>query len=68
MSFCTVLGIIHIESCVVVYLLVGFGARSVLGTRPRAARTVSRLSGTAMILIALALVGEQVIHTTQQLT
>jgi threonine/homoserine/homoserine lactone efflux protein len=56
------LGLIHIFSCAVVYLLVGFSSQAVLQTRPRAAQIVSRLSGAAMIVIAVLLFAEQVIR------
>ncbi|KMJ53983.1 lysine transporter LysE [Vogesella sp. EB] len=56
------LGLVHIVSCGVVYLLVGFGAGAVLQTRPRAALLVSRLSGAAMIVIAVLLFAEQLMH------
>lgn len=56
------LGLVHVLSCGVVYLLVGFGAQTVLQARPRAARWVSRLSGAAMIGIAALLLAEQMIH------
>ena len=55
------LGLLHAVSCAIVYLMVGFSARSVLQTRPAAARTVSRLSGAAMIAIALALLAERLV-------
>lgn len=54
------LGLIHVFSCGVVYLLVGFGAQAVLQTRPRAARIVSRISGAAMMAIALFLLAGQI--------
>lgn len=57
-----VLGLIHTFNCVLVYLMVGFSARKVLGTRPAVARWVSRASGIVMIVIAVTLVGEQVAH------
>lgn len=53
------LGMLHALSCAVVYLLVGFGARAVLGSRPEAALWVSRLSGAAMVVIALLLAAER---------
>lgn len=53
------LGLLHALSCGVIYLLVGFGSRSVLQARPVAARFVSRLSGAIMILIAVILLVEQ---------
>ena len=52
------LGVVHLISCGLVYLLVGFGSQSVLRTRPQAARW-GRISGAAMIVIALGLLAEQ---------
>jgi threonine/homoserine/homoserine lactone efflux protein len=52
------LGSVHILSCAVVYLIVGFGSKAVLSTRPKAARAVSRFSGGAMIAIAIVLLAE----------
>lgn len=56
------LGMVHLLSCAVVYLLVGFSAQAVLQTRPQAALVVSRFSGAAMVVIALLLFAEQAIH------
>lgn len=56
------LGLLHIVSCALVYLAIGFSAEAVLRTRPRAARAVGRLSGAAMVLIALLLLIEHTIH------
>lgn len=56
------LGLIHIISCGVVYLCVGFSAQAVLQSRPRAARVVSRVSGAAMIMIGLLLITEQAVR------
>lgn len=53
------LGMLHALSCGVVYLAVGFGARAVLSTRPNAATLVSRISGAAMIAIAVLLATER---------
>ncbi|MFN1142891.1 LysE family translocator [Serratia quinivorans] len=53
------LGLLHLVSCGLVYLLVGYGSQSVLQTRPQAARVVSRISGIAMTLIAVVLLAEQ---------
>lgn len=53
------LGALHALSCGMVYLLVGFSARKVLGARPLATILVNRISGAAMILIALGLAGER---------
>ena len=49
------LGLVHALSCAVIYLLVGFGSQAVLGARPAAAVWVSRVSGAAMVIIALVL-------------
>jgi threonine/homoserine/homoserine lactone efflux protein len=56
------LGLVHTFSCGVIYLLVGFGSQVVLGARPAAARLVSRISGAAMIIIAVVLLIEQVLR------
>jgi len=53
------LGFLHTVSCGLIYLLVGFGSRVILGERPGAAQWVSRFSGAAMIVIALVLLIEQ---------
>jgi len=53
------LGLVHALSCGAVYLLVGFGSQTVLRARPTAAHIVSRLSGAAMIIIAVLLLVEQ---------
>ncbi|MEX5502201.1 LysE family translocator [Pseudomonas putida] len=55
------LGLVHTFSCGVVYLLVGYGSRAVLHARPTAAQWVSRVSGMAMVIIALVLLIEQVL-------
>lgn len=52
------LGLVHVFSCGVVYLIVGYGSGKVLGTRPRAAQMVSRISGGLMIVIAILLLAE----------
>ena len=54
------LGMMHLITCTLVYLLVGYGSKAVLATRPQAARLVSRASGGLMVLIALVLLFEQV--------
>jgi threonine/homoserine/homoserine lactone efflux protein len=56
-----VLGLVHVAGCAVVYLVVGFGADRVLGSRPRVAAAVSRVSGIAMIAIGVVLVVERVL-------
>ncbi|PVE12471.1 LysE family translocator [Streptomyces scopuliridis] len=45
------LGTLHMTSCAIVYLAVGVLARTVLKTRPSAARAVTRASGAMMIAI-----------------
>ncbi|MEU5391502.1 LysE family translocator [Streptomyces tibetensis] len=45
------LGSLHMTTCAVVYLTVGVLARTVLRTRPSAARAVTRVSGAMMIVI-----------------
>ncbi|MBD0741258.1 LysE family translocator [Streptomyces sp. CBMA152] len=45
------LGTLHMVTCAVVYLGVGVLARTVLKTRPSAARAVTRASGAMMIVI-----------------
>jgi threonine/homoserine/homoserine lactone efflux protein len=56
-----VLGLVHVASCAVVYTAVGTGARRVLRARPAAARAVTRVSGAAMIVIGVVLLGEKLI-------
>ncbi|MEZ2759572.1 LysE family translocator [Providencia vermicola] len=53
------LGMLHVISCAMVYLLVGYGSGTVLRARPRAAMNVSRTSGGLMIIIAVILLAEQ---------
>nr|ACV96033.1 lysine exporter protein [Providencia alcalifaciens Ban1] len=53
------LGLIHIISCTIVYLIVGYSAQFILSTRPKAALMVGRVSGVLMIFIALGLLAEQ---------
>nr|WP_314419393.1 LysE family translocator [uncultured Erwinia sp.] len=55
----TALGLLHVVTCGVVYLIVGYGSSTLLRTRPRAAQNVSRISGGLMIIIALLLLAEQ---------
>ena len=54
------LGMMHLITCTLVYLLVGYGSKAVLATRPQAARLVSMASGGIMVLIAMVLLFEQV--------
>ena len=56
------LGLVHITSCAVIYSLVGTSARRVLRARPAAARVVSRISGSVMVVLGVALLVEQLIR------
>ncbi|WP_368299411.1 LysE family translocator [Kluyvera sichuanensis] len=53
------LGVMHLITCTIIYLLVGYGSRALLASRPQAARVVSRFSGGLMVLIAVTLLFEQ---------
>jgi threonine/homoserine/homoserine lactone efflux protein len=53
------LGIIHMLSCGAVYLVVGFCAKALLGTRPTAATVINRLSGVVMMVVAITLIAER---------
>ncbi|MFJ4989646.1 LysE family translocator [Streptomyces sp. NPDC088732] len=53
-------GTLHMTACAAVYLTVAVLARTVLKTRPSAARAVTRASGALMILIGLFLLAERV--------
>lgn len=53
------LGTLHMAACALVYLTVGVLARTVLRTRPSAARAVTRASGALMIGIGVVLLAER---------
>ncbi|MFF2775471.1 LysE family translocator [Streptomyces sp. NPDC058052] len=53
------LSTVHLTACAVVYLTVGVLARTVLATRPSAARVVTRVSGAMMIVIGALLLVER---------
>ncbi|MFJ6405363.1 LysE family translocator [Streptomyces hydrogenans] len=53
------LGTLHMAACAVVYLGVAVLARTVLSTRPTAARAVTRASGVLMIAIGALLLAER---------
>ncbi|MEU1072952.1 MULTISPECIES: LysE family translocator [unclassified Streptomyces] len=55
------LSALHLTACAVVYLSVGVLARTVLRTRPSAARAVTRVSGAMMLGIGGLLLAECVI-------
>lgn len=56
-----VIGLFHVLNAALVYIAVGYGGRVVLRTRPVAARIISCLSGTAVILIGSFLLLEEMI-------
>ncbi|MFB7373068.1 LysE family translocator [Streptomyces sp. NPDC056222] len=53
------LSTVHVTACAVVYLAVAVLARTVLSTRPSAARAVTRISGVMMIAIGAFLLVER---------
>jgi len=55
------LGLIFMVSCGTVYLCVGSVARRVLSAHPAAARTVTRISGAAMLVIGALLLAERLL-------
>ncbi|MRS89553.1 LysE family translocator [Enterobacteriaceae bacterium RIT714] len=46
------LALLHLITCTAIYLLIGYGSRALLATRPQAARWVSMSSGAIMVLIS----------------
>lgn len=56
-----VLGLVFTATVAVFYACLGAFARTILATRSAAARTVSRISGAAMVAIGIALVAERLI-------
>jgi threonine/homoserine/homoserine lactone efflux protein len=55
------LGLVQIVNCALVYSAVAVGSKVVLRTRPGVARVVTRISGFAMIAIALLLLIERLL-------
>jgi threonine/homoserine/homoserine lactone efflux protein len=55
------LGLAFVVTCGVFYVALGIFARSVLHARPTAARTLSRFSGAAMVVIGALLLGERLV-------
>ncbi|MFE9636116.1 LysE family transporter [Streptomyces sp. NPDC006463] len=53
------LSMVHLTACAVVYFAVGVLARTVLKTRPSAARVVTRVNGAMMIAIGALLLVER---------
>lgn len=56
------LGLVFVATCGAVYSCVGLGARFLLGSRPAAARLVSRISGAAMTAIGVVLLTERLMR------
>jgi threonine/homoserine/homoserine lactone efflux protein len=54
-----VLGVVFMASCAVFYLCLGSLAGKILHARPAAARVITRLSATAMIVIGALLLAER---------
>lgn len=50
---------LHLLSCGIVYLAVGYGAKQLLRARPQASRWLMRCSGIAMVIIGSGLLIEQ---------
>lgn len=50
---------LHLLSCGIVYLAVGYGAKQLLRARPQASRWLMRCSGIAMVIIGSSLLIEQ---------
>lgn len=55
------LGTVHVINCGLVYLGVGLAARAVLRARPVVARSITRCSGAAMLLIGVLLLIERLV-------
>jgi threonine/homoserine/homoserine lactone efflux protein len=53
------LGLVFVASCAVFYLCLGSFARRILGSRPAAARVITRFSGAAMIVIGALLLADR---------
>ena len=56
-----ILGVVFTFTCAVFYLSVGSFARRILDGRPAVARTVTRFSGAAMIILGALLVAEHLL-------
>lgn len=56
-----VLALLHMSMCGAIYFGVGIFAREVLSSRPKISTWITRFSGVALILLALALLLEQLL-------
>ena len=54
-----VLGFTFVATCTVFYIAVGYGAQRTLAASPTAARVMSRISGSAMIVVGIAFLLER---------
>jgi threonine/homoserine/homoserine lactone efflux protein len=62
-------GVVHMISCAIIYLMVGYGSEAILKTRPQAAQLVGRFSGGLMVVIATCLlIGKFKSHSKKLLT
>jgi threonine/homoserine/homoserine lactone efflux protein len=50
------LGLVFVVTCGAFYLALGSVARTILSSRPAAARALSRVSGAGMVIIGAALI------------
>lgn len=50
------LAMMHLLTCTLLYLLVGYCSRALLATRPQAARVVGMISGGVMVVISVILI------------
>lgn len=57
-----ILGLITILSCSIVYMFVGNAANIVLKTDPSISKVIGRLSGVAMIVVAIILLAQRFVH------
>jgi threonine/homoserine/homoserine lactone efflux protein len=59
------LGVLHVANCAMVYFSVGYGASTVLGRRPKAAKIIGMLSGIVMIGLGIVLIVEKIVPELQ---
>lgn len=56
------LGGLYILMASLIYLLLGFAADKVLGSRPKVAQNVTKIAGVAMIILGIGLIAERVVE------
>ncbi|MCP2040780.1 threonine/homoserine/homoserine lactone efflux protein [Neisseria sp. HSC-16F19] len=54
------MGLAHLANCALLYPVLAFGVGAAIRRRPHWARGISRLSGVAMMLVAVSLLLEQI--------